>query len=93
MSTIKLGGDKYEVSTLNLNVMERLQDKWDCPMSKLTDTISERLDERGATALKFMVWAFLTDQYPELTEQEIGAMIDVHKAQEYTDAILAAFKG
>ncbi len=93
MSTIKLGGTKYQVSILHLNVMERLQDRWDCPRAKLTDTISELLEKEGAKTLRFMVWAFLTDQYPELTEQEIGAMIDVHKAQDYTDAILAAFKG
>ncbi len=93
MSTIKLGGDKYEVSTLNLNVMERLQDKWNCSMANLTDTIGERLEKEGAKTLRFMIWAFLTDKYPDVTEQEIGAMIDVHKAQEYTDAILAAFKG
>ncbi len=92
MSTINLSGKEYELSTLNLNVMERIQEKWGCELGKLTKTIQDRLNKEGAKTLKFLIWAFLVDNYPEITEEQVGSQISIHSMGDHTDAIIEAFK-
>ena len=91
--TINLGGKDYELSTMNLNVLERLQDRWDVDLDKVFPEMQKRLNKRGPKTLKFVISAMLIDKYPDMDEQTVGSMVDLDNAKVCTDAIVATFEG
>ena len=93
MTTINLGGTEYELSTLNLNVIERLQDRWGFKIEEFKKEIDKRLDKESAKALKLMMWAMLADNYPEITEQEVGKHINVYNMEAHSKTIIEAMQG
>ena len=91
MGTVNLGGTDYQISPLNLNVLERLQDRWECDLDKLFKEMQKRLDKQGPRTLKFLVSSLLIDQYPEMDEQKVGSLIDLTNAPAMTEAIIKSF--
>ena len=91
MKTINLGDKDYELSTMNLNVLERLQDRWDVDLDKVFPEMQKRLNKRGPKTLKFVISAMLIDKYPDMDEQTVGTLIDIGNAEACTNAIVKAF--
>ncbi len=74
---VKLGGKTYTLGPLSLNVMARLQEKWECSVKEALETLQEKLATEEAAATRFFVWCLLVDEYPDLTEEKVGALITV----------------
>ncbi len=85
--SIKLGETEYDLSTWNLNVLERLMDLWNCDLGKVFPELQKRLAKEGPKAMKQIVSAMLIDKYPEMTEHMVGSLITLSNASVFTEAI------
>ncbi len=93
MNTITLGGTEYELSTMNLNMMVRMQERWECDLDKLGDMMTKKLNKEGAKTLRFIISAFLIDQYADMDEKKVGSLIDASNMDHCVEVLTAAVNG
>lgn len=74
---IKLAdGKEYELR-FTLNAMAELEERYG-----EVDKAFAAMDQGSFKAIRFVLWAGLHDQHPELTENHVGALIDVASMQD-----------
>lgn len=80
-----LDGVEREVK-LTLNAMAELEDRFGS-----VDKAFELLDKNSMKALRAVLWASLIHEDPELTEQQVGNLMDINYMQELTSSLSTAF--
>lgn len=68
---IKLGEKEYHLAAFDLNVMADIEEAFDCSMTEL----GEQFDKRQAVTLRKILFILLKEEYPDITEIEIGKSI------------------
>ncbi len=87
---IKLSdGNEYTLSPYNMNIMANLEQEFDCSLDKL----GEKLKGRMYTTLRRLLWIFLQDNYPEMTLQKAGELVEMDKISEVLKEITASLYG
>lgn len=69
-----------------LNAMAELEDKYGT-----VDAAFEQLDKGSIKAVRFILWAGLIHEDPDLTEQQVGNLIDIQYMQSLMTSIGTAF--
>ena len=87
--TIKLGGKDYRLSPLNLNVLADIEEGFDCSIDK----VGKMLDKERASALRRLVYILLKQEYPDMTLEKIGEMIDLSNMAEVSEALAKTLAG
>lgn len=75
---IKLGDKEYTLSPLSLNVLCRIEEEFDCGLSKVGDLLTKR----QATTMRSLIYILLKDGYPEITKEEIGKMVKLEDLEQ-----------
>ena len=70
----------------DLNAMAELEDRYGS-----VDAAFEMLDKNSIKAIRFILWAGLIHEAPELTEQQVGSLIDVKYLQSLSTKLGEAF--
>ena len=65
-----------------LNAMAELEDKYGS-----VEAAVEELDKGSIKAVRFILWAGLTHEDPDLTEQQVGNLIDIQYMQELMNTV------
>lgn len=82
--TLKDGVERTICFTLN--AMAELEDKYGS-----VDEAFNQLDKNSVKALRFILWAGLMHEDPDLTEQQVGNLIDIQYMQELMSSLGEAF--
>lgn len=87
--TFECEGKNYRFK-LGTNAQVIIEKKAGMPLSKFLK--ADRLDEIGAEGIRMIFWAGLTRQHPELTEDEVGDILDELGADRIKDIFEEAFE-
>ncbi len=87
--TIKLGDKDYRLSPLNLNVLADIEEGFDCSIDK----VGKMLDKKRASALRRLVYILLKQEYPDMTIEKIGGLIDLSNMAEVSEALAKTLAG
>ena len=87
--TIKLGDKEYRLSALNLNVLADIEEGFDCSIDK----VGKMLDKKRASALRRLVYILLKQEYPDMTLEKIGELIDLSNMAEVSEALAKTLAG
>lgn len=68
-----------------LNAMAELEDKFGS-----VDAAFEAMDKGSIKAIRFVLWAGLMEESPELTEQQVGSLIDMQYLSTIMDTMTNA---
>jgi len=63
-------GQEYELKPINMNILAEVEDKFDTPLTDLF----------GCGKIKpfrFLLHLQLKDKYPEMTEEQLGELVDL----------------
>lgn len=77
--------DKVRTIRFTLNSLAELEDKFGVPLSKMGEV------ELGIKAIRSMLWAGLIHEDEELTEKQVGAMVDFSNLEEVQEKVTTAF--
>ena len=87
---IKLAdGNEYMMSPYNMNIMANLEEEFDCGLEKL----GEKLTDRMFTTLRTILWVLLRDNYPDMTLQEAGKLVEMDQVGDVLKEIMSALNG
>lgn len=84
--TITLGGKEYQLSPLNLNVMVAIEEEFDCNLPDLGKLFSNKKTKQ-LTVMSKLIYILLKENYPKLTQVELGKMVIVDNLAEISDAV------
>ncbi len=87
--TIKLGDKDYRLSPLNLNVLADIEEGFDCSI----DRVGKMLDKKRASALRRLVHILLKQEYPDMTIEKIGELINLSNMAEVSEALAKTLAG
>ena len=87
--TIKLGDEEYRLSPLNLNVLADIEEGFDCSIDK----VGKMLDKKRASALRRLVHILLKQEYPDMTLEKIGELINLSNMAEVSEALAKVLTG
>jgi hypothetical protein len=95
MSNVKSVKPRVKTITLNdgverevrftLNAMAELEERYGS-----VDAAFEAVDGGSVKAVRFVLWAGLMEAHPELTEQQVGSLIDIQLMKNIMDSIAEA---
>lgn len=83
--TLKDGVERNLV--YDLNAMAELEDRYGS-----VDAAFEALDKNSIKAIRCILWAGLIHAEPDLTEQQVGSLIDMQYLQELMGSLGDAFQ-
>ena len=66
-------GKNYTLSPFNLNTLANLEEAFDCDMGELQGELSGRM----ATVFRKLLYVLLMQDYPDLTEIDVGKLVEV----------------
>lgn len=84
---ITLSDGKPRELVFTLNALGLIEEKYGSVQAGF-----EKLDQQSVLAVRFILWAALQHTSPELSEQQVGDMIDVRLMQDYMKTLGEAFK-
>lgn len=84
---IKLGDGVERELRFTLNALAELEDRYGTPQAAF-DKLEK---EQSMKALRFILWAGMIHDSPDLTEMQVGNLIDTANMQEMIDSISTAF--
>lgn len=70
----------------DLNAMAEMEDRYGT-----VDAAFEAMDNNSIKAVRFVLWAGLIHEDPNLTEQKVGSLIDMQYLQELMGTVGEAF--
>lgn len=82
---IELDGKERKLR-YSLNALAELEDKLGIPLSELNEV------NMGMKQIRAFLWAGLIHENPELTEREVGDMVDFDNMEYISEKIGEAFK-
>ena len=71
----------------DLNAMAELEDRYGS-----VDAAFEQLDKNSIKAVRFILWAGLIHEEPELTEKQVGSLIDIPYLRSIMGTLSSAFE-
>lgn len=77
--------DKKRTLRYTLNSLAEIEDRLGVPLSEMGDM------KMTIKNVRVILWAGLIHEDPELTEQEVGNMVDLENFQEVQDKVAEAF--
>lgn len=77
--------DKERTLRFTLNALAEIEDKLGVPLSKLAEV------ELGVKTVRTMLWAGLIHEDEELTEKQVGNMVDFGNLEEVQTKVTEAF--
>lgn len=83
---VKLNDGKERKLKFDLNALAELED-----MYGTVDDAFKALDSGSVKAVRAVLWAGMLHDEPELTEREVGSLMDIQCLTEMTDALSQAF--
>lgn len=86
VTTVTLKDGVERALVYDLNAMAEMEDRYGS-----VDAAFEKLDQNSIKAVRFMLWAGLIHAEPELTEKQVGSLIDISFLQELTNSLGEAF--
>jgi len=89
IKTINLGNSEYELPPLDLNVLDAIEQEFDCSVSEL----GEALQKRQAGSLKRLLYVLLSKKYPDITKEYIGENISIANLEEISNQLAEAMSG
>jgi len=84
-----LGGKEYKLPVLNLNVLAELEDEFQLGLEE----ISNLLQTRQASSLRKTVYALLHRDYPDITRDRIGELIDLTNLESAATIVAKVLSG
>ena len=82
---VKITLDKERTLRFTLNSLAELEDAFGVSLSQLGEV------ELGIKAVRTMLWAGLIHEDEELTERQVGNMVDFDNLQEVQEKVTTAF--
>lgn len=82
---VVLSDGKEREIKFTLNAMAELEDKYGS-----VEEAFKQLEKGSIKAIRFMLWASIIDEDEELTERQIGNLIDMNSIKEIMDALSTA---
>lgn len=79
-------GAEYELR-FTLNALAELEDRYGSPQVAF-DKLEK---EQSMKALRFILWAGMQDAHPDMTEKQVGALIDTANMQNLMESISNVF--
>jgi len=76
-------GKVYKLSPLNLNVMAKLEDSFECGLDKLM----QEFEKKQASSFRKMLFILLQDNHPEITLEDVGKLVPMSKFAEISKII------
>lgn len=64
-------GKEYELAPVNINILADLEDKFDIPFGEL-------MGSGRIKPLRYLIYLRLKPNYPDITEEEVGKLIDIN---------------
>lgn len=86
---IKLGDQEYELPRCSVNILEEMEDEFDCS----SVDIPELLQKRMAGTLKRLLWVLLRKKYPEMTPEIIGDLVDTGNLEHVSNEVGSVLGG
>lgn len=83
-------GDKIYVFKLGTNAQVLLESRTGMSMAKYLK--ADRIEELGSRDIRLIFWAGLTRNHPDLTEENVGDLIDDLGVERVGDIFLEAFE-
>ncbi len=80
-------GRTYVLAPLSLNTLANLEEEFDCEL----DELEARLRGRTATAFRKWLWVLLRENYPEMTLEEAGKLVELSQMEAIMAELTAAF--
>lgn len=77
--------DKVRGLRFTLNSLAEIEDRLGVPLSKMSEV------ELGIKSIRTMLWAGLIHEDPELTETEVGNMVDFENLEYSQEKVAEAF--
>lgn len=81
---VELGGEKRTLR-FTLNSLAEIEDKLGVPLSKLSEV------ELGVKTVRTMLWAALIHEDEEITEKQVGNMVDFENLEYVQNKVSEAF--
>lgn len=69
LKSILIKGEEYKLTPINLNILSDIEDKFDKPFAQV-------IKDGRVKSVRYILWRCLVDNYPELTEKEVGDGVD-----------------
>lgn len=82
---VVLSDGKEREIKFTLNAMAELEDKYGS-----VEEAFKQLEKGSIKAIRFMLWASIIDEDEDLTEKQIGNLIDMNSIKEIMDALNSA---
>ena len=83
---ITLGGEEYKLAPLNLNFLANIEEEFNCNL----EDIDEILSQKRIWALRKLLYILLKDDYPDLTREKIGKLVELNQLGEISEAVKRA---
>ena len=80
---LKLGEGEYELPPLTLNMLEKLENEFDCSTTELAGLLEKKM----AGTLKKLLNVMLRDNYPDMTPEHIGELVDIRNLEAVSTAV------
>lgn len=86
--TIDLGDGVEREVVFTLNAMAELEEKYGT-----IEAAFEKVQSGSVAAIRFLLWCILVpDGEDDMTEREVGKLIDISKLNDIMEAIMSAFE-
>lgn len=88
-TTIKLGDTEYELPHCSINVLEEIEEEFQCSTTQLP----ELLESRMAGTLKRLLHVLLRKKYPKMTAEKIGELVDIGNLEHVSEELAKILSG
>ena len=85
---VNLGGKDYTLPMINLNILDAIEEEFNCGLDKIKDMF----EHRQAGTLRTLVWVILREAYPDLTKEFVGSSIKAKDIGPVSERIFELIK-
>ena len=82
-------GKEYDLPVLNLNVLADLEEEFGCGLEE----ISNLLQTKQASSLRTALYILLHRNYPKVTKDEVGRLVDMKNLTDVATSVAEALSG
>ena len=79
-------GQEYTLSPFNLNTLADMEEAFDCDLQD----IQGKLAGKTATSFRKLLYVLLKENYPELTLQDVGRLVEMAAVGEVITSLMAS---
>ncbi len=82
-------GKEYTLAPMNLNTLANMEETFDCDLADLT----EKMSGRSASVFRKLLWVLLREDYPDLTIDKVGKLVQLDQMTSVVAEITASLEG